>query len=78
MMTVLVLFVLIVLMLSLGLALTAFMTKRAVSKVIEIFRQHNALHMGDAKTLDELELRRPDFIQRMMRPGIISSMPSKS
>jgi len=43
-------------------------TKRAISKVIEIFYQHNALGMNGAKTLHELGLERADFFQRMMRP----------
>ena len=45
-----------------------FFTKRAVSKVIEIFYQRNAVGMKGAKTLHELGLERPDFVQRMMRP----------
>lgn len=36
-------------------------------KVIEIFRQHNALGIRDAKTLQELGLERPDFVQRIVR-----------
>ena len=50
-----------------SLYLRAFFTKRAVSKVIEIFYQHNALGMNGAKTLQELGLVRPDFFQRMTR-----------
>jgi hypothetical protein len=36
-------------------------------KVIEIFRQHNALGISDAKTLQELGLERPNFAQRIVR-----------
>jgi len=36
-------------------------------KVIEIFRQHNALGIRDAKTLQELGLERPNFAQRIVR-----------
>ena len=36
-------------------------------KVIEIFRQHNALGIRDAKTLQELGLERPNFSQRIVR-----------
>ena len=46
----------------------AFQSKRALFKVIGIFCQHEALGMGDAKTLRELGLERPDFVQKMMRP----------
>lgn len=51
-----------------SLYIRTFFTKRAVSKVIEIFYQHNAVGMKGAKTLHELGLERPDFVQRMMRP----------
>lgn len=46
----------------------AFLTRRAIFKVIEIFYQHNALGMNGAKTLYELGLERPDFFQRMTKP----------
>ena len=36
-------------------------------KVIEIFRQHNALRINDAKTVEDLGLEKPDFAQRIMR-----------
>jgi hypothetical protein len=45
----------------------AFRGRRAMFKVIEIFRQHNALGISDAKTLQELGLERPDFVQRIVR-----------
>jgi len=51
-----------------GLYLRAFLTRRAIFKVIEIFYHHNALGMKDAKTRRELGLEHPDFLQRMMRP----------
>jgi len=51
-----------------SLYIRTFFTKRAVSKVIEIFYQHNAVGMKGAKTIHELGLERPDFFQRMMRP----------
>jgi hypothetical protein len=47
--------------------LYAFHIRRAISKVIEIFRQHHALGIQEAKTLKELGLERADFVQRMMR-----------
>jgi hypothetical protein len=45
-----------------------FFTERAILKVIKIFYQHNALGINGAKTLHELGIERPDFVQRMMRP----------
>jgi hypothetical protein len=62
--------ILIFVMIALGgsLYIRTFFTRRAVSKIIEIFYQHNALEMNDAKTLRELGLERADFFQRMMRP----------
>ena len=44
------------------------LTRRAVFKVIEIFYQHRALGIKEAKTRLELGLQRPDFFQKMMRP----------
>jgi len=61
-------FILVIIALGGSLYIRAFFTKRAVSKVIEIFYQHNAVGMKGAKTLHELGLERPDFLQRMMRP----------
>ncbi len=46
----------------------AFLTRRAIFKVIEIFYQHNAVGINSAKMLHELGLERPDFFQRMMKP----------
>jgi hypothetical protein len=51
-----------------SLYIRTFFTKKAISKIIEIFYQHNALGMNSAKTLHELGLERGDFFQRMMRP----------
>ena len=47
--------------------LAAFKTKRAIRRVVEIFRQQDALTSNRAKTIDELGLRRPDFVQRLMK-----------
>ncbi len=44
-----------------------FKGRRAIHKVIEIFYQHNALRVNDAKTLEEIGLKKPDFAQRIMR-----------
>jgi hypothetical protein len=46
----------------------AFLTQRAIFKVIDIFYQHNALRVNGAKTLHELGLESPSFFQRIMKP----------
>ena len=46
----------------------AYLTRRAILRVIEIFYEHDALRMNSAKTLHELGLERPDLFQRMTRP----------
>ena len=43
-----------------------FMT-RALSKVIKIFRQYNAINEKNALTIEELGLRPPTFTQRLSR-----------
>jgi hypothetical protein len=50
-----------------GLYLRTYLTRRAIFEVVEIFYQKNALGMNKAKTLRELGLERPDFLQRMTR-----------
>lgn len=59
--------ILITITLGVILSVYAFRGRRAIFKVIEIFRQHNALGINDARTLQELGLERPDFAQRIMR-----------
>ena len=49
-----------------SLYIRTFLTRRAIFKVIEIFYQHNALGINSAKTPQQLGLKRPDFLQRMM------------
>ncbi len=65
-----VLLVLILLIIAFGgsLYLRTFLTRRAIFKVIEIFYKHDALGKKGAKTLHELGLERPDFLQRISRP----------
>jgi hypothetical protein len=46
----------------------AFLTRRAIFKVIDIFYQHNALGLNGAKTLHELGLESPNFFQRITKP----------
>jgi hypothetical protein len=48
--------------------LRAFLTRRGVLKVMEVFRQRNALEMSGAKTLQELGLSLPDFFQKLTKP----------
>jgi len=50
-----------------GLYISNFLTRRAIFKVVEIFYQHDALGINDAKTLHELGLERPDIFQRISR-----------
>ena len=51
-----------------ALYIRTFLTRRAIFKVIEIFYQHKALGINSAKTLHQLGLERPDFLQRMTKP----------
>ena len=44
-----------------------FRAKKAMSKIIAVFYHHNALDVKGAKTLKELGLERPDFIQSLMK-----------
>jgi hypothetical protein len=41
--------------------------RRAVNQVVAIFERNNALDVRSAKTIDELGLRPPTFLQGMMR-----------
>jgi hypothetical protein len=45
--------------------LSAFLTKRAMQQVMGTFCRHNALSFWQAKTIDELGLTAPDFLQRI-------------
>ena len=60
-------FVLMILAFAGVLYIRTFFTRRAIFKVIEIFYQHDALRITGARTLHELGLERPDFLQRMTR-----------
>ena len=58
----------VLLLLLLGLfVLPRLLIKRAVSKVISIFRRNNAIDAGSAKTLDELRLRPRTFMEGMFK-----------
>jgi len=41
--------------------------RRAISQVVAILERNNALDVRSAKTIDELGLRPPTFLQGMMR-----------
>jgi len=41
--------------------------RRAARQVIKIFREHNATDSKNARTIDELGLRPPGVLDRMMR-----------
>ena len=45
----------------------ALMIKRAMIKIIRIFCSYNAIGARNAKTIDELGLRPPDFLQRLVK-----------
>ena len=47
--------------------IAARMTRRAISRVIEIFRKHQAIGIHQAKTIDELGLRPPNLLKRVSR-----------
>jgi hypothetical protein len=51
--------------LTLGFWLSAHLTQRAIFNVIEIFYRNNALSFRYAKTIEELGLTPPDFLQRV-------------
>jgi hypothetical protein len=40
---------------------------RAVSQVVAIFERHNALDVRSARTIDELGLRPPTFLEGLLR-----------
>ncbi len=42
-------------------------TKRAIPKIIQIFRRHNAFGISNAKSADELDLTSPDLAQEITR-----------
>jgi len=48
--------------------ISAYMTKRAVSRVLAIFREHKAVGKTQGKTIEELGLIPPNFLDRIARP----------
>ena len=60
-------FVLIIMAFGMVVSVYIFRGRRAMSEVIKVFHQHNALGIKDAKTLQELGLEKPDFARRITR-----------
>jgi hypothetical protein len=48
--------------------LPRFMLKRAMYRVIHVFRYHRSLSKENAKTLEELGFGSPDIMERIMKP----------
>jgi len=44
-----------------------WLMRRAARQVVKIFREHNATDSKNARTIDELGLRPPGVMERMMR-----------
>jgi hypothetical protein len=42
-----------------------FLVKRALAKVVRIFREHDAMEVAKAKTVDELGLRRRNMVESL-------------
>lgn len=64
-----VLFIILILVIA-GLALFVipqWRLRRAIPQVIQIFREHNAISVKNAKTIDELGLRPRTFMEGMFR-----------
>lgn len=64
---VLIIILLIIVALVSMLMIPQWLIKRAVPKVIRIFREHNAVGIKNAKTIDELGLRPRGMMQQMFR-----------
>ena len=47
-----------------ALFISAQMTKRAISRVLNIFRKNDAIEIHQAKTIEELGLQPPNLMQR--------------
>ncbi len=60
--------VLLALFFLMALKIQGYLLKRAVSQVVDRFRQHNSLCSQGSKTLDQLDLQPPTFIDRMTKP----------
>ncbi len=51
-----------------ALRIQAFLVKRVLNQVIERFRTNHSLCSQGAKTVAELELQPPSFLERMYKP----------
>ena len=61
------LILLVVVAIALMIFVPRFFITRAFSKVIQIFRENNAIDEKNAKTIDELGLTPPTFVERLSR-----------
>jgi hypothetical protein len=59
---------LLILSLLVVLRIQAFMVKRALTQVIDRFKTNNSLCSQGSKTVDELELQPPSFLERIYKP----------
>ena len=64
---VLIIILLIIVALVSMLVIPQWLIKRAIPQVIRIFREHNAIDIKNAKTIDELRLRPRGMMQQMFR-----------
>ena len=64
---VLIIILLIIIAIAAMLFIPQWLIKRAVPQVIRIFREHNAIDMKNAKTIDELGLSPRGILQQMFR-----------
>jgi hypothetical protein len=60
-------FMLLILAFLAALRIQAFMMKKAISQVIDRFRERNSLCSQGSKTADQLELQPPPFLERLFR-----------
>jgi hypothetical protein len=65
--TTVLLILLIIVLAALGFFVLRIRTRRAVNQVVAIFERNNALDARSAKTIDELRLRPPTFLESMLR-----------
>jgi len=61
-------FILLILAFLAALRIQAFMMKRAISQVIDRFRENNTLCSQGSKSADQLGLKPPTFFERLFKP----------
>jgi len=65
--SIIIIVLIIVLLLAAIFIIPRWLVRRAARQVIRIFREYNATDSKNAKTIDELGLRPPGMMERMMR-----------